>query len=98
LVLPVPVLLIENQSAFNPVLETFFIGLGGYPTELMMSMTHLIEADYLSQPHLPNLISIDYPSIKQQRLHLSSNSKFLFRYEQDNDLSQPQTSLLLKAI
>ena len=56
--LPVPILLIENQPTFNHLLKSVLVGIG-YPAELIMSTDHLVEAEQLLQQHLPNLILID---------------------------------------
>lgn len=58
LMLPVPIMLIEDQPAFNHLLENVLVGIG-YPAELIMSTNHLAEAEQLLQQHLPNLILID---------------------------------------
>ena len=96
--LPVPILLIENQPTFNHLLESVFVGLG-YPAELIMSTDHLAEAEQLLQQHLPNLILIDLSLdhiatitfIKQlKKIHPDANVIAV--------LTQKQTSLLFDAI
>jgi len=42
--LPVPIMLIEDQPAFNYLLESILVGIG-YPAELIMSTDHLAEAE-----------------------------------------------------
>lgn len=98
LMLPVPIMLIEDQPAFNDLLESILVGLG-YPAELIMSTDHLAEAEQLLQQHLPNLILIDLSLdqiatitfIKQlKKIHPDANVIVV--------LTQQQTSLLFDAI
>ena len=98
LMLPVPILLIEDQPVFNHLLECVLVGLG-YPAELIMSTDHLAEAEQLLQQHLPNLILIDLSLdqiatitfIKQlKKIHPDANVIVV--------LTQQQTSLLFDAI
>lgn len=96
--LPVPILLIENQPTFNHLLKSVLVGIG-YPAELIMSTDHLVEAEQLLQQHLPNLILIDLSLdqtatiifIKQlKKIHPDANVIAV--------LTQQQTSLLFDAI
>ena len=96
--LPVPIMLIEDQPAFNHLLESILVGIG-YPAELIMSTDHLAEAEQLLQQHLPNLILIDLSLdhiatitfIKQlKKIHPDANVIVV--------LTQQQTSLLFDAI
>ena len=96
--LPVPIMLIEDQPAFNHLLESILVGIG-YPAELIMSTDHLAEAEQLLQQHLPNLILIDLSLdhiatitfIKQlKKIHPDANVIAV--------LAQQQTSLLFDAI
>ena len=96
--LPVPILLIENQPTFNHLLKSVLVGIG-YPAELIMSTDHLVEAEQLLQQHLPNLILIDLSLdqtatiifIKQlKKIHPDANVIAV--------LAQQQTSLLFDAI
>ncbi|MFD1438455.1 response regulator [Acinetobacter terrae] len=98
LMLPVPIMLIEDQPAFNHLLESILVGIG-YPAELIMSTDHLAEAEQLLQQHLPNLILIDLSLdhiatitfIKQlKKIHPDANVIAV--------LAQQQTSLLFDAI
>ena len=98
LMLPVPIMLIEDQPAFNHLLESILVGIG-YPAELIMSTDHLAEAEQLLQQHLPNLILIDLSLdhiatitfIKQlKKIHPDANVIAV--------LTQQQTSLLFDAI
>jgi len=98
LMLPVPILLIENQPTFNHLLKSVLVGIG-YPAELIMSTDHLVEAEQLLQQHLPNLILIDLSLdqtatiifIKQlKKIHPDANVIAV--------LTQQQTSLLFDAI
>ena len=96
--LPVPILLIEYQPAFNNILESVLVGLG-YPAELIIHTDHLAKAEQLLQQHLPNLILIDLSLdqtdtitfIKQlKKIHPDANVIAV--------LAQQQTSLLFDAI
>jgi DNA-binding NarL/FixJ family response regulator len=98
LMLPVPIILIEDQPAFNHLLERVLVGIG-YPAELIMSTDDLVEAEQLLQQHLPNLILIDLSLdqtdtitfIKQlKKIHPDANVIVV--------LEQQQTSLLFDAI
>ena len=98
LMLPVPILLIEDLPAFNYLLKSVLIGIG-YPAELIISTDHLAEAEQLLQQHLPNLILIDLSIdqtatialIKQlKKIHPDANVIAV--------LTQQQTALLFDAI
>ena len=98
LMLPVPILLIENQPAFNQVLKSILAGLG-YPAELILSTDHLAEAEQLLQHYLPNLILIDLSLDQTETItfikkikEIHPDSKLMV------SLAQQQTALLFEAI
>lgn len=97
-ILPVPIMMIEDQPLFNYQLEMILMRLG-YPKELMMSTQNLAEAETWLQQHLPNLIFIDVtvePTAKlgfiKKLKHIHPDSYVIAI------LAQQQTALLFNAI
>lgn len=98
LILPVPIMTIEDQPLLNQQLEMILMRLG-YPTELMMSTQNLAEAESWLQQHLPNLIFIDV------EVNPTAKLRFIKKLKQIHPdsyviaiLTQQQTALLFDAI
>ena len=98
LTLPVPIMMIEDQSTFKSRLEMILIGLG-YPRELMISSQNLAEAEWLLQQHLPNLIFIDVEINSQAKLSFIKKIKHIHPESYVIVLlNEQQTALLFDAI
>ncbi len=98
LILPVPVMMIEDQPAFNDQLKMILMNLG-YPKELIMSTRNLAEAEALLQQHLPNLIFIHVGIDPIARLNFIKKLKHIHPDSYViTILAQQQTALLFDAI
>lgn len=97
-ILPVPVMMIEDQLVFNHPLEMILMRLG-YPKELMMNTQHLAEAETWLQQHLPNLIFIDVDINHTAKLRFIKELKHIHPESQVIAiLAREQTALLFNAI
>ncbi len=98
LILPVPIMMIDDRPAFNNHLKMILINLG-YPNELIMSTGNLAEAELWLQQHLPNLIFIDVGIDPIAKLNFIKKLKHI---HPDTYviaiLAQQQTALLFDAI
>ncbi len=98
LILPVPVMMIEDQPAFNDQLKMILMNLG-YPKELIMSTRNLAEAEALLRQHLPNLIFIHVGIDPIARLNFIKKLKHIHPDSYViTILAQQQTALLFDAI
>lgn len=98
LILPVPIMMVDDRPAFNDHLKMILINLG-YPKGLIMSTENLAEAESWLQQHLPNLIFIDVEIAPIAKLNFIKKLKHI---HPDSYviaiLAQQQTGLLFDAI
>ncbi|RZJ23912.1 response regulator [Acinetobacter sp. UBA3106] len=98
LILPVPIMMVDDRHVFNDHLKMILINLG-YPKGLIMSTENLAEAESWLQQHLPNLIFIDVEIAPIAKLNFIKKLKHI---HPDSYviaiLAQQQTGLLFDAI